>query len=237
MPGQLNAQTLRLQPDSLHLRNGDLSALYTIPQPAVFAPWANVADVQHSVSDAVSKIATIDSGNIVPAAQFTFAGERLYVLDGSPPLRKSDIKPLSTLYVCGTYFLTLAALHVYQEQTIWAAKSSFRIRDNFDESLSANYGGHMIAAYFISYISGEALEASGVSTTLAPIYGALMGLGYQVYVEVLDGYGADYALSPYEMYSNITGATYFSRFALFSLPAKFRPQIQLLSRNVVWILA
>jgi len=160
-------------------------------------------------NDAAASIPKKDSSNIVPASEFTFAGERRYLLDGSPPLRTSDIKPLTTLYVCGTYLATLVALHVYQENTIWTAKSSFRIRDNFDESLSANYGGHMIAAYFISYVSEEALLASGVSTSLSPIYGALMGLAYQVYVEVLDGYGADYALSPYEMYSNITGAVYY----------------------------
>ncbi|HZV13082.1 MAG TPA: hypothetical protein VFA55_07690, partial [Candidatus Kapabacteria bacterium] len=150
-----------------------------------------------------------DTSNFVPPEQFTFAGVRRYVLDGSQPLKVTDIKPGAVLSVFGTYFATLTALHIYQEKTIWAASSSFRIRDNFDESLSANYGGHMIGGYYMSYLSEESLLACGVSTKLAPIYGALMGLGYQVYVEVLDGYGADYALSPYEMYSNIFGVAFY----------------------------
>jgi hypothetical protein len=134
----------------------------------------------------------------------------MYTLTGNPPRRVTQIQPAPAAAYFGTYLGILVALHYYQEVTFWSSTQSFRIRDNWDESLNANIFGHAMAGYFISYVSEQALLASGVSYKLAPVYGALMGIGYQVYVEVLDGFGSDFSLSPYEMYANILGVTYFT---------------------------
>jgi hypothetical protein len=160
-------------------------------------------------SNSAKNISIHDTTEFIPPEEFTFAGQQRYILDGSLPLRVSKVKPITVAAVQGTYFGVLIALHIYQENTFWRQSTSFRVRDNYDESLGANYGGHGIAGYYLSYLSTESLLACGISTKLAPIYGSLMGLGYQVYVEVLDGYGSNFALSPYEMYSNVIGVVWY----------------------------
>src|SRR5258708_14149724 len=88
---------------------------------------------------------TVDTGKFVSPKEFSWAGIERYILDGSRPLRVSEIKPVTILSVEGTYLAVLIALHIYQENTFWRQSTSFRVRDNFDESFSANYGGHGIA--------------------------------------------------------------------------------------------
>ena len=151
----------------------------------------------------------LDTSEFIPWAEYRWADHPMATITGVPPRRYTKINPIPACTYLGTYFGLLTALHIYQEHTFWRATQSFRIRNNFDESLSANYGGHFDGGYFVSYVSEQALIASGVSYKLAPIYGALAGLGYQTYVEVLDGYGTDFSLSPYEVYAQTLGVLYF----------------------------
>jgi hypothetical protein len=163
----------------------------------------------HSVIVQSTRSTPADTSKYTPAEQFRWADQPRYILGGSRPLRVTDLRPGTLSILGGAYFGVLTALHIYQENTFWRQSTSFRVRDNWDESLGANYGGHFAGGYFVSYISTEFLLASGVSLKLAPIYGALMGLGYQTYVEVLDGYGINFELSPYEVYSQTLGVAYY----------------------------
>src|ERR1700720_3370327 len=45
-----------------------------------------------------------DTSIFIPSDQFTWAGIHRYILDGSQPLRVSNIKPVTILSVEGTYF-------------------------------------------------------------------------------------------------------------------------------------
>ena len=153
---------------------------------------------------------SLDTSEFIPWSEYRWADHQMYTITGEPPRRYTKIQPIPAYTYLGTYFGILVALHYYQEKTFWRATQSFRIRDNFDESLGANYGGHFCGGYFVSYVSEQALIASGVSYKLAPIYGAIAGLGYQTYVEVLDGYGTDFSLSPFEVYAQTLGCVYFA---------------------------
>ena len=145
----------------------------------------------------------------VPWSEFTWAGARRYTMDGAQPNLTTQIRPVPAAISGGVYFGTLVWLHIYQERTIWLAKSSFRIDDNFDESLSANYGGHFAGGYVLSSVSSDMLLTSGFSLRMATICGTLMGFAYQFYVEALDGYGKDYGFSPYEFYAQTLGCIYY----------------------------
>ncbi|HXX62954.1 MAG TPA: hypothetical protein VEO56_04075 [Bacteroidota bacterium] len=138
-------------------------------------------------------------------------------MDGAQPNLSTQIRPIPAATVGGLYFGSLTWLHFYQKRTIWAAGSSFRIADNYDESLSANYGGHFTGGYFLSYLSTEMLLTSGFGLKMATICGTLMGFAYQFYVEALDGYGKDYGFSPYEFYWQTLGTIYY--YASYSWPA------------------
>ena len=150
-----------------------------------------------------------DTGQYVPWSEYRWADHQMYTITGELPRRYTKLEPLPAYTYLGVYFGILAALHYYQEKTFWRQTQSFRIRNNFDESLSANYGGHFSGGYFVSYLSEQAFLASGVSYKLAPLYGGLAGLGYQTYVEILDGYGSDFSFSPYEAYAQTLGVIYF----------------------------
>ncbi len=150
-----------------------------------------------------------DTSEYLPWSEYRWADHQMYTITGEPPRRYTKIEPIPAYTYLGTYFGILVALHLYQEETFWRSGQSFRIRNNFDESLGANYGGHFEGGYFVSYVSEQALIASGVSYKLAPLYGALAGLGYQTYVEILDGYGSDFSFSPFEAYSQTLGVVYF----------------------------
>jgi hypothetical protein len=159
--------------------------------------------------DSLTSPSSTDTSEFISWSDYKWADDQRYTLTGQPPRRYTKIQPALAAAYLSTYVGLIAALHYYQKVTFWSSTQTFRIRDNWDESLGANYFGHAIAGYFISYLSEQALLASGVSYKLAPLYGGLLGLGYQVYVEVLDGFGTNFSLSPYEMYSNILGCTYF----------------------------
>lgn len=172
-------------------------------------PSQRITSASPRVDSAHTSTSKSDTSEFIPWSEFRWADKQLYTVTGDPPRRYTEIQPAPALTFFGTYMAVLIALHYYQEVTFWSATQSFRIRDNWDESLGANYFGHAIAGYFISYVSEHAMIASGISAKLAPLYGGLMGLGYQIYVEVLDGFGSDFSLSPYEMYANVLGITYW----------------------------
>jgi hypothetical protein len=146
---------------------------------------------------------------VVPWDQFTWAGSPRVTMDGAQPNLSTRIRPVPAAVVGGIYFGSLTWLHFYQKRTIWAAGSSFRIVDDFDESLSANYGGHFTGGYFLSSISTDMLITSGFGLSTATIFGSMMGFAYQWYVEVLDGYGKDFGFSPYDAYFQSAGAVYY----------------------------
>ncbi|MFI5253017.1 MAG: hypothetical protein ACHQQQ_11370 [Bacteroidota bacterium] len=146
---------------------------------------------------------------MIPWSEFTWAGQRRYTMDGSQPNLSTQIRPLPTAVAGGLFFGSLTWLHFYQKRTIWAAGSSFRIVDDFDESLSANYGGHFTGGYFLSYLSTDMLITSGFDPKMATICGSMMGFTYQYYVEVLDGYGSDFGFSPYDAYFQSAGAIFY----------------------------
>ncbi len=145
----------------------------------------------------------------VPREQFVWAGSPRVTMDGAMPNLATQIRPLPAAIVAGAYFGSLTWLHFYQERTIWAAGATFHVVDDWDESLSANYGGHFTGGYFLSYVSTEMLLTSGFSLTAATILGSVMGFAYQWYVEVLDGYGRDYGWSPGEVTFQSAGALFY----------------------------
>src|SRR5580704_12909082 len=102
-----------------------------------------------SIPDSVSHTThSQDTSEFIPWSQYRWADDQMYTITGEPPRRYTKIEPIPAYTYLGTYFGILAALHYYQEKTFWRASQSFRIRDNFDESLGANYGGHFDGGYF-----------------------------------------------------------------------------------------
>lgn len=129
-----------------------------------------------------------------------------YTFDGSLPRRTTQIDVGKALLYGGSYAALVGAAQIYQYQAFWADRGSFRIIDDGDLALDADKGGHIFAGYFMSKLSTDVLLTAGMSEDLATIGGGLMGLGYQFFVEVQDGYGKLWGFSPSDMLANSIGA-------------------------------
>lgn len=129
-----------------------------------------------------------------------------YTFDGSPVRRTTQIDVGKALLYGGAYSLAIGAAQYYQYQAFWSNRLSFRIIDDIDYELDADKGGHMFAGYFMSKFSTDILLTVGFGEDIATIGGGLMGLGYQFFVEVQDGYGFGWGFSPSDMIANTLGA-------------------------------
>lgn len=150
-----------------------------------------------------------DSAAAIPWDEFTYAGHRRYTIDGLPPLRESRINPY-TLAAAGTIYTgIMVGLHFYQKATIWNESAQFRVIEDGDYARGVDKLGHIYGAYIMSYYSGELLQGAGVAHRHAMLYGALMGIVYQTYVEFEDGVGKDWGFSPSDLAFNLIGTSFF----------------------------
>lgn len=145
----------------------------------------------------------------VPADQFTWVGRPRYTLDGSQPNSSTVIKTVPTIIVFGFYASFIGAMHVYQSQTIWKDVTSFRFIEDSNQELYTDKFGHFLAASFMCAAPEECLLASGFSPDASANIGAAMGFGYQLYVEILDGYGVDWGFSMSDFIANTAGTIWF----------------------------
>jgi len=146
---------------------------------------------------------------VIPWDGFTWAGHQRYTFDGQPPLHESSINPY-TLSAAGSIYLgIMVGLHFYQKATIWNERALFRVIEDGSYARGVDKLGHIYGAYIMSYYSGELLQGAGVDHRSAMLYGALMGIAYQSYVEFEDGVGKNWGFSPSDFAFNIIGTSYF----------------------------
>lgn len=157
--------------------------------------------------------------------EFLFAGRPRYTIDGSPLLHVSDIKPLTLAATGGMYAGIMIGLHVYQMETFWQQRSPrFNLIEDGSYAKGVDKCGHFFGSNLMCYYSTEVLQASGLSVEAAHIWGTLMGMVYQSYVEIEDGYGSNWGFSPTDMYANAAGATYFLAQYYFPFLQNFTPK-------------
>ncbi len=147
-----------------------------------------------------------DSDIYLSPEEFVYAGKRRYTFNGELPLKESSIRPLNFGIVAGAATSFMVAQHLYQLSNIWKDKTEFRIIEDGPYGLYADKVGHCYGAYLNSYIYSELLMWSGLSWDMSVLTGTLIGLSYQTYVEIMDGYGKNWGFSPSDMYSDIGGA-------------------------------
>lgn len=146
---------------------------------------------------------------VISCEEFLYAGHRRYTIDGQPPLRQSRINPYTLSAAGGIYSGIMLGLHFYQKATIWNDRAEFRVIEDGNYARGVDKLGHIYGAYIMSYYSGELLQGAGVAHREAMMYGALMGVVYQTYVELEDGMGRDWGFSPSDLAFNLIGAGYF----------------------------
>jgi len=68
------------------------------------------------------------------------------------------------------------------------APGSFPFENDWTYALNVDKLGHMYAGYLLSRVFRYSLEWSGFSEHTSTFYGSVLGLSYQLYVEVEDGF-------------------------------------------------
>jgi hypothetical protein len=103
---------------------------------------------------------------------------------------------------------TVVGVHLYQQHAWWQGpRAPFRFENDWDYALNIDKLGHAYGAYLLSHLFGYGLRWSGIPQEHALLYGSLLGLGYQLYVEVEDGFHQEYGFSPGDAIADVAGAS------------------------------
>lgn len=145
----------------------------------------------------------------IPESEFMYANTPRVTMDGSRPLKETDIKPVPALIVGGAYSVIFYLQHIGQVQTIWDEMGPFHFQEDGQYALWADKAGHFFGTYYASYILSEALLTAGFSWDAATNLGGVLGFCYDAYVEVLDGFAVNWGFSPSDFYADIAGASFF----------------------------
>ena len=162
-------------------------------------------------------------------AEFKYADNYRYTINGKTPLRETKIETVPALITGGIVATMFIGLHEYQANTIWKDKAvKFKIAEDMYQEIYLDKFGHFYGGYLDSYLAREALLASGFSDRAANIWGSVLGLSYQAYIEILDGYGEHWGFSPSDFYADVLGASFF-------LAQHYVPYLQNISPKFIYV--
>ena len=85
-------------------------------------------------------------------------------------------------------------------------RSSFHFFNDIDEWQKQDKLGHIGSAYYLSKWSGDLLQYGGLENDEAAMYGALTGFGFQLTIEVFDGFSSGWGFSVGDLAANTIGA-------------------------------
>lgn len=161
--------------------------------------------------DTTNKINLIIAEDSLRISQtdFMYSDNFRYTINGNLPYKKTDVDYLRFGIFGGALTGFMVGQHIYQVNTIWSEKASFRFIEDGDYALYSDKIGHFYGAYFAGSIYTEMLMWCGFSRESATITGALMGVAYSTYVEVMDGFAENWGFSPTDFYSDVAGFGFF----------------------------
>jgi len=145
----------------------------------------------------------------IPENDYLFNGHKRFTPSGVNPYLETKVNTKDILIYGGGLGVLFMAQHIYQIKENWKDKASFKFQEDGVYSLWSDKATHFFNTYFPSYMFSEGLIAMGFSKNDAVLTGSIMGFAYQTYVEVLDGYGANYGFSPSDYAADFVGATFY----------------------------
>lgn len=162
----------------------------------------------------------------IDESEFFYADNKRFSLNGNLPYRDTQLEPITTSIVCGTWAGIFAFQHILQLNSIWKEQGEFRIIEDGRYALYSDKAGHIFGTYFSAYLVRETMMLSGFSWDLSAVIGTCVGLAYTTYVEVLDGYGVNWGFSPSDFYADIAGAAFFIGQHYIPFLQNFTPKFQ-----------
>jgi len=124
------------------------------------------------------------------------------------PLQKKINYPL--LYGMGALYLGAGiGVHINMSNAWWKDnRTSFHFQNDWSYALWFDKIGHFFDATILVHIFSVGFEAANFQTEDAMIYGTISALAFLYYVEIEDGFGAQWGFSPGDAISDALGAGY-----------------------------
>jgi len=142
--------------------------------------------------------------------EYLYADNPRYTFFGHTPRRETYVQTLPAIALGVSYVGVFVTLHVIQTNAWWSAdRGEFHFQEDWPYANQVDKFGHFYSAYVMSTAWHDILAEAGMSQTPSVILGGVLGLAYQTYVEIEDGYGKNWGFSPSDEYANILGAGYF----------------------------
>jgi hypothetical protein len=161
-------------------------------------------------TDSINDTKDLTQSKFLPPGKFTYAGQRRYTLDGLLPNLQTEIRPTKAMIFGGIYLGTITWLHIHQANAWWSKdRGKFHFEEDWVYALQVDKAGHFYGGYLISYLMSEGLIASGLSWDDATVWGTVLGIAYQTYVETEDGFAKYWGFSPTDWYADVTGSLFF----------------------------
>jgi hypothetical protein len=150
---------------------------------------------------------------VQPATSFAQV-DSLRTPKASSAMQNTSIKPQLNWgrigVTTGILTSTILAIHIYQNNAWWAnERSGFHVIEDPGYQADFDKLGHMFGAYYSSYFFDYAYRWAGMDSLQASIFGALSGAFWEYYVEIEDGFAADWGFSRGDAKSDITGASFY----------------------------
>lgn len=139
--------------------------------------------------------------------EFRYGGDPRYTVLGDTPLRETDIRVLPTIGLGVGVAALGVGLHITQSNAWWKDdRGPFHFQEDWQYAKQVDKFGHMLSGYMMSTLFSDVLMDCGFAHESAMWIGAGLGLSYQTYVEVEDGFAKDWGFSPSDAISNVLGA-------------------------------
>ena len=173
----------------------------------------NFAAFSQSDTDSLHNSKSADTAEIihyVPDSLLRFGRNRYFTGDGSIPTYTTKINPTIAIIASGLYITSAVSVVVVEKNAWWKdQRGSFHFQEDWNSALQVDKLGHAFATYQYAYYVRETMLASGFGWEDAHLYGALVGLGYQTFVESQDGFGGQWGFSPSDWYADALGSMFF----------------------------
>ncbi|MFH1197662.1 MAG: DUF2279 domain-containing protein [bacterium] len=121
-------------------------------------------------------------------------------------------------------------VHFYQANAWWKdQRTAFHFQNDWDYALWVDKIGHFYGAHILSHFFAVGMEASNFDPGDAALYSSIAAFAFQLYVEIEDGFGAQWGFSPGDATGDFLGAAYsFSQYQFpvlknFNLKASYYP--------------
>jgi len=169
---------------------------------------SNIEEYQDSIP-ILDTISLKMSDKKINPIDFKFANFPRYTMTGELPNLETKMKLKETLLIGGSLALILGGQHYMQTQTIYKDRSNFRFIEDGSYAFYSDKGGHLFGAYFGGYIFSESFMTMGMSKKTAGLWGSFLGLGYETYIEIMDGFGSNWGFSWSDYAFNLMGFSLF----------------------------